>query len=47
MNTRNLDDQVESTENGSLEVTSKFQDAATTTSAASPKEFNAEQLEPV
>jgi 2,3-bisphosphoglycerate-dependent phosphoglycerate mutase len=44
MNTRNLDDQVESTENGSIEVTSKFQDAATTTSAASPKEFNAEQL---
>jgi 2,3-bisphosphoglycerate-dependent phosphoglycerate mutase len=44
MNTRNLDDQVEITENGSIEVTSKFQDAATTTSAASPKEFNAEQL---
>jgi 2,3-bisphosphoglycerate-dependent phosphoglycerate mutase len=44
MNTRNLDDQVENTENGSIEVTSKFQDAATTTSAASPKEFNAEQL---
>ena len=44
MNTRNLDDQVESTENGSIEVTSKFHDAATTTSAASPKEFNAEQL---
>jgi len=44
MNTRNLDDQVESTENGSIEVTSKFQDAATTTSAASPKELNAEQL---
>jgi len=44
MNTRNLDDQVESTENGSIEVTSKFQDAATTTSAASPKEFNAEDL---
>jgi 2,3-bisphosphoglycerate-dependent phosphoglycerate mutase len=44
MNTRNLDDQVQSTENGSIEVTSKFQDAATTTSAASPKEFNAEQL---
>ena len=44
MNTRNLDDQVESTENGSIEVTSKFDDAATTTSAASPKEFNAEQL---
>ena len=44
MNTRNLDDQVESTENGSIEVTSKFDDAATTNSAASPKEFNAEQL---
>ncbi|MEG4633031.1 histidine phosphatase family protein [Microcoleus sp. AR_TQ3_B6] len=44
MNTRNLDDQVESSENGSIEVTSKFHDAATTTSAASPKEFNAEQL---
>jgi len=44
MNTRNLDDQVESTDNGSIEVTSKFQDAATTTSAASPKEFNAEDL---
>ncbi|MEG3932192.1 histidine phosphatase family protein [Microcoleus sp. T3_B1] len=44
MNTRNLDDQVESTDNGSIEVTSKFQDAATTTSAASPKEFNPEQL---
>ena len=44
MNTRNLDDQVENTENGSIEVTSKFDDAATTTSAASPKEFNAEQL---
>jgi len=44
MNTRNLDDQVQSTENGSIEVTSKFHDAATTTSAASPKEFNAEQL---
>ena len=44
MNTRNLDDQVESTENGSIEVTSKFDDAATTTSAASPQEFNAEQL---
>src|SRR5918997_90559 len=44
MNTRNLDDQVESTENGSIEVTSKFHDAATTTSAASPKEFSAEQL---
>ncbi|MEG5055293.1 MULTISPECIES: histidine phosphatase family protein [unclassified Microcoleus] len=44
MNTRNLDDQVQSTDNGSIEVTSKFQDAATTTSAASPKEFNAEQL---
>ena len=44
MNTRNLDDQVESTGNGSIEVTSKFQDAAITTSAASPKEFNAENL---
>ncbi|MEG4028497.1 MULTISPECIES: histidine phosphatase family protein [unclassified Microcoleus] len=44
MNTRNLDDQVESTDNGSIKVTSKFHDAATTTSAASPKEFNAEQL---
>ena len=44
MNTRNLDDQVESTENGSIEVTSKFDDAATTTSAAPPKELNAEQL---
>jgi len=44
MNTRNLDDQVESTENGSIEVASKFHDAATTTSAASPKELNAEQL---
>ena len=44
MNTRNLDDQVQSTENGSIEITSKFPDAATTTSAASPKEFNAEQL---
>jgi 2,3-bisphosphoglycerate-dependent phosphoglycerate mutase len=44
MNTRNLDDQVESTENGSIEVKSKFHDAATTASAASPKEFNAEQL---
>ncbi|MEG4970434.1 histidine phosphatase family protein [Microcoleus sp. B6-A1] len=44
MNTKNLDDQVESTDNGSIEVTSKFQDAATTTSATSPKEFNAEQL---
>ncbi|MEG4916629.1 histidine phosphatase family protein [Microcoleus sp. B7-D4] len=44
MNTRNLDDQVQSTDNGSIEVTSKFHDAATTTSAASPKEFNAEQL---
>ena len=45
MNTRNLDDQVQSTENGgSIEVTSKFQDAAPTTSAASPKEFNAEDL---
>ncbi|MEG4984552.1 histidine phosphatase family protein [Microcoleus sp. BR0-C5] len=44
MNTKNLDDQVESTDNGSIEVTSKFHDAATTTSAASPKEFNAEQL---
>lgn len=44
MNTRNLDDQVENTENGSIEVTSKFHDTATTTSAASPKEFNAEQL---
>jgi len=44
MNTRNLDDQVQSTENGSIEVTNKFHDAATTTSAASPKEFNAEQL---
>ncbi|WP_333257507.1 histidine phosphatase family protein [Microcoleus sp. B5-C4] len=28
----------------SIEVTGKFHDAATTTSAASPKEFNAEQL---
>jgi len=44
MNTRNLDDQVQSTENGSMEVTSKFHNAATTTSAASPKEFNAEDL---
>lgn len=44
MNTRNLDDQVQSTENGSIEVTSKFHHAATTTSAASPKEFNAEHL---
>jgi len=44
MNTRNLDDQVENTENGSIEVTSKFHDTATTTSAASPKEFNAEHL---
>ena len=44
MNTRNLDDQVESTENGSIEVTSKFHDEATTTSVASHKEFNAEQL---
>lgn len=44
MNTRNLDDQVESTENGSIEVTNKFHNAATTTSAASPKEFNAEDL---
>jgi 2,3-bisphosphoglycerate-dependent phosphoglycerate mutase len=44
MNTRNLDDQVQSTENGSIELTSKFHDAATTTSAASPKELNAEQL---
>ena len=44
MNTRNLDDQVEITENGSIEVTSKLHDATTTTSAASPKEFNAEQL---
>ncbi|MEP6488432.1 histidine phosphatase family protein [Microcoleus vaginatus GB2-A3] len=44
MNTKNLDDQVQSTENGSIEVTGKFHDTATTTSAASPKEFNAEQL---
>ncbi|MEG3958113.1 histidine phosphatase family protein [Microcoleus sp. herbarium2] len=44
MNTRNLDDQVESTDNGSIEVTSESHDAARTTSAASPKEFNAEQL---
>ena len=44
MNTRNLDDQVESTENGSIEVTSQFQDAATTTSVAAQKEINAEQL---
>ncbi|HEY9819906.1 MAG TPA: histidine phosphatase family protein [Candidatus Sericytochromatia bacterium] len=44
MNTRNLDDQVQSTENGSIEVTNKFHDAATTTSAASLKEFNAEDL---
>jgi len=44
MNTRNLDDQVQSTENESIEVTGKFHDAATTNSAASPKEFNAEQL---
>jgi 2,3-bisphosphoglycerate-dependent phosphoglycerate mutase len=44
MNTRNLDDQVESTQNGSIEVTSKFHDAAATTSASSPKELNAEQL---
>jgi broad specificity phosphatase PhoE len=44
MNTRNLDDPVESSDNGAIEVTSKFHDAATTTSAASPKEFNAEEL---
>jgi broad specificity phosphatase PhoE len=44
MNARNLNDRVESTENGSIEVTSKFQDPATTISAASPKEFNAEDL---
>lgn len=44
MNTRNLDDRVESTENGSIEVTGKFPDGATTTSVASHKEFNAEQL---
>jgi 2,3-bisphosphoglycerate-dependent phosphoglycerate mutase len=44
MNTRNLDDQVQSTENGSIEVTGKFPDAAPTTSVASHKEFNAEQL---
>ncbi|MEG4119467.1 histidine phosphatase family protein [Microcoleus sp. N9_B4] len=44
MNTRNLDDRVESTDNGSIEVTGEFHDAATTTSVASHKEFNAEQL---
>ncbi|MEG4840775.1 histidine phosphatase family protein [Microcoleus sp. B9-D4] len=44
MNTKNLDDQVESTDNGSIEVTGKFQDGSTTTSVASHKEFNAEQL---
>jgi hypothetical protein len=40
MNTRNLDDQVKSTENGSIEVPGKFQDKATATSAASQKELN-------
>lgn len=44
MNTRNLDDRVESTDNGSIEVTGEFHDAATTTSVASHKEFNAEEL---
>ncbi|MEG4622689.1 hypothetical protein Q5691_00075 [Microcoleus sp. w1-18aA5] len=40
MNTRNLDDQVESTDNGSIEVPDKFPDKATATSLASQKELN-------
>lgn len=44
MNTRNLDDSVESSDNGSIKVAGKSQDAAITTSAASSKEFNAEEL---
>jgi Fructose-2,6-bisphosphatase len=43
MNTRNLDDQVESTENGAIEVADKSQDAAAT-SATSQTELNAEKL---
>ena len=44
MNTRNLDDQVESTENGAIEVAGQFQDRDTTTSANSQTELNAEKL---
>ncbi|MEG4963842.1 MULTISPECIES: histidine phosphatase family protein [unclassified Microcoleus] len=44
MNTRNLDDPVESSDNGSIEVTGKSHDVTTATSADSPKEFNAEEL---
>ncbi|MEG4944081.1 histidine phosphatase family protein [Microcoleus sp. F4-D5] len=44
MNTRNLDDPVESSDNGSLEVTGKSDDVTRATSAGSPKEFNPEQL---
>ncbi|MEG4574094.1 histidine phosphatase family protein [Microcoleus sp. N3A4] len=44
MNTRNLDDQVESTQNGSIEVAGKSHNVTTATSADSPKEFNAEEL---
>ncbi|MEG4445002.1 histidine phosphatase family protein [Microcoleus sp. AT9_B5] len=44
MNTRNLDDPVESSDNGSIEVTGKSHDVTRATSAASPKELNAEQL---
>jgi hypothetical protein len=40
MNTRNLDDQVESTENGSIEVAGKSHDRTTATSAVSQKELN-------
>ncbi len=43
MNTRNLDDQVESTENGAIEVADQFQNAAAT-SANSQTELNAEKL---
>lgn len=44
MNTKNLDDQLQSTENGSIEVAGKSQDRTTATSAASPTELNAEKL---
>ncbi|MEG4206557.1 histidine phosphatase family protein [Microcoleus sp. Pol7_A1] len=44
MNTRDLDDSVESSDNGSIEVTGKSLDVTTAISADSPKEFNAEEL---
>ena len=40
MNTRKLDDQVQSTENGSIEVPGTSHDGTTATSAVSQKESN-------